>query len=283
MSQFNATGLRAFVAGEALEAFRRVKFTTSETVVYADANDTWIGTTEAAVASGAPVTVKMRSAPGTRKMVCASSATIGSRVYGADDGKVDDVATGGMAIGTLLDAPSAAGIVGEVALDNESDKGGLVYAIVADSSNHTDTTTETTFSNGSKTLQGADFKVGDVIAVRALVNVPSTNSTDTLNIKLYIGTEEICATGALNVTNDDVAYIDAQIVVRALGASGAVAAAGVTSIGVIGTATAKPFRKAQATEDLSSTVAVAVKATWSVAHADNDCDLEHFTVQLIRQ
>jgi len=49
MSQFNI-GSKAFVAGEALEAYRRVKLSTGSgtQVEYADAGDAFIGITAAA-------------------------------------------------------------------------------------------------------------------------------------------------------------------------------------------------------------------------------------------
>lgn len=283
MSQMNPTGLRAFRAAEDLEAFRRVKLNSDGDVVYADANDPWIGTTETDVDDGEPVTVRLKNVPGTRKMIFASAAAALAAVYGADDGKVDDGTSGGLSIGIVLDAPGAAGIAGEVLLDEEEESGGLVHAIVADSTQVENTTDETTFSNGSRTIAGADLRVGDVIRVRAQVFVEDNNANDTLTVKLYLGTEEIVTTGAVDVADNDIGYIDAEIVVRAVGASGAISGTGVVALGAPGTVTAKPFRKAQATEDLSANVALTVKATWSAAHADNECELEHFTVEILRQ
>jgi hypothetical protein len=278
------SGLKAFQAAEDIGAYVRVKLDSSGYIAIAGDDDGWIGTTEAEGDSGHFITVRLRNVPGTRKMVAGGAITALNRVYGAASGRVDDLATGGFGVGLALTAAAAAGEIVEVLTDSAAGEAeGLLAAIVADSDNHTNTTTETAFSNGTKTIGGGDLKVGDVFRVRALVNVPSTNATDTLTIKLYFGTEEIASTGALDVANDAIAYIDAEIVVRAVGASGAVAAAGLTMIGAAGTQNPKPFRKAQATEDLSGDVAIAVKATWSVAHADNDCDLEHFTVQLLRQ
>lgn len=280
MSQFNPTGLRAFVAGEALEAFRRVKFTTSETVVYADANDFWIGTTEAAVASGAPVAVKMRNVAGTRKMVCASSASLGARVYGADDGKVDDVATGGPAIGTLLDAPSAAGIVGEVLLDSESDKGGLLAAAVASSTAVT-AATATTFSNASKTINGADLKAGDILRIKAAGICTTFTGSETSTIELLVGTEIVATTGAVDGTSGDVWRLEADVIVRTTGASGTLLSHGTYALGAPGTIQAYPFCNAQVTEDISSTFAVLARVTNSSTGESILCHA--FTVELIRQ
>lgn len=153
----------------------------------------------------------------------------------------------------------------------------LLYANTADSASVTNTTTETAFDK-SVTLVGAELLAGDVIHVVARAFCVSTNSTDTLTLKLYAGTEEIATTGAVDVANSDIGFIESWIVVRTAGASGAVSATNLVALGVPGTVTAKPSRKDQASEDLSGNVAITVKATWSVASASNDVILEDLIV-----
>ena len=83
--------MASYIAGEALSAWRRVKFNgTAKTVIYADAEHDAIGVTQEAAASGANVNVKLRTAPGTHKVTAAGAVSIEDAVYGADDGKVDD-------------------------------------------------------------------------------------------------------------------------------------------------------------------------------------------------
>ena len=96
-----------FTAGEALEAFRRVKLSAG-TVVYADAGEYSVGITEEKVASGALVTVRLTNAAGTRTVTAAGTFSLGAELYGAADGKVDDAAVG-QVIGTALAAATAAG------------------------------------------------------------------------------------------------------------------------------------------------------------------------------
>lgn len=103
-------GPKTFVAGEALEARRRVKIknattTTPPEVVYADAGEDFIGVTEYAVASGSDVAVKLANAPGTFEIECTVSSAIarGTVLYGANDGKVSD-ASSGTAQGIALEA-----------------------------------------------------------------------------------------------------------------------------------------------------------------------------------
>jgi hypothetical protein len=112
MSQENENGIKAFVAGEALAINRRVKLS-GTTVVYSDAGEVWIGTTKEAVASGANVSVKLLTFPGTRKVVAAGTFSAGAELYGAVDGKIDDIEIGQVA-GTALEAATAAGAVIEM-------------------------------------------------------------------------------------------------------------------------------------------------------------------------
>lgn len=107
-------GVKTFIAGEDLEARRRVKIesgTTSDPpeVVYADAGEDFIGVTEYAVKDGQPVAVKLKSAPGTFEIECVVDTAIarGTVLYGAADGKVSDASSG-----------SAQGVAVEVGADN---------------------------------------------------------------------------------------------------------------------------------------------------------------------
>ncbi len=68
------------------------------------------------------------------------------------------------------------------------------------------TITETSFDK-SVTLPANTLQLGDVLRIRAQGICPSTNSTDTLNIKLKIGSLIVLATGALDVNNNDIVDI----------------------------------------------------------------------------
>lgn len=281
MSAQNREGLKAFTAGEALAVYRRVKISSGTTIVYADADDEGIGLTQAAADNGDMATVLLDNAAGSRKVTCSAAVDAGDILYGTDDGKVEDTTTAdGPGLYLALEAGSGDGAVIEavpLALGTR-----VLYANLADSAEVENTTTETAFDK-SKTIDGASLKVGDVLEIIASANVVDNNSTDTLNLKLYVGTEEVVATGAVDVADGDVGFIHAFVVVRAVGASGAISATGVHALGVPGTVTAKPFMKAQATEDISGDVAITVKATWSVAHADNEVELENLIIIKHRQ
>ena len=160
-------------------------------------------------------------------------------------------------------------------------------SIVAASADHENTTTEAVF-NKSVTIPAKSLAVGDVIRIRSLVYVSDNNSTDTLTLVLRMGTagtaadQAIITTAAVDVADADVGYFDVDIVIRTIGASGTMVACGVQGLGVPGTVTAKPFLLGSTAIDTTSAQIVTVSADWSVAHADNECNLEVLNVQVIK-
>lgn len=198
----------------------------------------------------------------------------------ADTGKIRGVAApkaGEKVLGRYISGTAAdnADMVIEVDVA-DAPRQATALANVADSAAVTNTTTETAFDK-TAIIHGSALAAGDVLHVRARVHVSSTNSTDTLTLKLYLGTEEICSTGAVDVANDDIGLIDAMIVVRTTGATAKVSASGFTLLDAAATLSTK-FRKDEATEDLSAATTIAVKAEWSVASASNSCLLEDLIV-----
>lgn len=214
---------------------------------------------------------------GSVNVVAAGPVTQYADVYGAADGKVSTTRNSHY-IGVAVTAAAKDGDVIEVM--RLPQRGRLDYVNTSDSAEVENVNTETAF-NVSKTLDGAALKTGDVLHIVAAGTVVDNNSADTLTIKLYVGAQEIVATGAVDVADNDVWYIDAWVVVRDVGASGKLAACGVQALGVPGTVTAKPFSMAEAAEDLSDEVTVQVTATWSAKHADNEVKLDHLIVERI--
>jgi len=95
MSQFNI-GSKAFVAGENLEAYRRVKLSagSGSQVEYADAGEDFIGVTSAKASQNEHVTVDLKTRGRTFKMVALDAISAGGDFYGADDGKISSVVNG---------------------------------------------------------------------------------------------------------------------------------------------------------------------------------------------
>lgn len=94
-------GPATFLAGEALEAKRRVKIESGTTndppeVVYADAGEDFIGVTERSAADGEYVAVKLQNQPGIFEIECLVDSAIarGTTLYGAADGRVSDASSG---------------------------------------------------------------------------------------------------------------------------------------------------------------------------------------------
>lgn len=108
MSQQNESGLKAFTAGEDIEAYRRVKLDTGSgtQVVYADATEDAIGITQEKVSSGDMVTVALVQTGRTYKVTAEEALAVGSSLYAADDGKVK-VTVSGSCIGKALELATA--------------------------------------------------------------------------------------------------------------------------------------------------------------------------------
>lgn len=116
MSQYNI-GSKAFVAGEALEPYRRVKLSTGSgtQVEYADAGEAFIGFTAAAAALNEMVSVDLKTTGRTFKVVAEGVIAVGANFYGAADGKVRGAVSGAVQ-GRVLEASAADGEIVEAIL-----------------------------------------------------------------------------------------------------------------------------------------------------------------------
>jgi glycine cleavage system H lipoate-binding protein len=116
MSQENI-GIKAFVAGEALEAYRRVKLMAGSgtQVDYADAGVAFIGITAAAAALGEMVSVVLKTTGRTFKLCAAGAIAVGGDFYGALDGKISATVSGSIQ-GKVLEAPASDGEIVETIL-----------------------------------------------------------------------------------------------------------------------------------------------------------------------
>lgn len=119
MSQQNESGFKTFTTSAAVGKFRRVVIAStglvSEAVVGATSTD-YDGVAQDNAASGDPVVVKLRSAPGTFKIEAAGAVAAAAVIYAASTGRIDDAASGN-AIGKALEAAGAAGDYIECSLD----------------------------------------------------------------------------------------------------------------------------------------------------------------------
>lgn len=152
-----------------------------------------------------------------------------------------------------------------------------LYTSVAASAAVENTVTETAFDK-TYTFPANTLKVGDIIRIRGQAIATSTNSTDTLTVRVKIGSTTIVATAALDVANNDVVVFDVSLVIRTIGASGTLVGYGTVTIGPPASATMKPFALASTTVDTTATQLISVTAQWSVAHASNSVRLDNLNI-----
>lgn len=162
-----------------------------------------------------------------------------------------------------------------------SGTGRQLYQNVAASAAVSNTVTETAFDK-SYTLPANTLQVGDVLHIRARAKVTAQNSTDTLLLRLKMGNTTLVATAATDAAVSDVGFIDGYFTIRTIGGAGTMVGSGTQGYGVLGTATAKPFELGSTAVNTTTTIAITVSATWSVASAGNSVYLEDLNVSLER-
>lgn len=160
----------------------------------------------------------------------------------------------------------------------------VAYSNEAASSAISNTTTETAFDT-SYTFPKNSLDAGQVIKIKWQGIATSTNSTDTLAIKVYIGgiTGTLLFThAATDVANNNVFMGEYELIVRTVGASGTVVGFGTGKSvpAAEGTATYKDDILASTTINTTAVQQVAVSATWSVASASNSVRLDFLTVEV---
>lgn len=151
--------------------------------------------------------------------------------------------------------------------------GGILGATSADSSALTNTVTETTLATVAipSAISGA-LAVGDVINIKGYVNVTAANSTNTLQLKLKMGGVVVMDFSAIDVAADDFVNFDITLVVKTIGASGAVV--GLFHLnGLLGAVLDGPSSGdiGSATIDFTAATNITLTGTWSVADAGNSC------------
>lgn len=152
-----------------------------------------------------------------------------------------------------------------------------VSSNVAASAAITNTTVETAFDK-SYTIAANRLTAGDVIRIIAAGKCPSTNSTDTLTVKVKIGSTVLVATAAVDVANNDRFRCEIVLNVRTIGLTGTIVGSATWVLGVPGTATVRSDGLDSTTIDTTAAQAITVTATWSVANAGNQVVLDQLNV-----
>lgn len=144
----------------------------------------------------------------------------------------------------------------------------------------TNSTTETVLA--SKAFPANFWQPGKVVKARALVTVPSTNSTDTLTVVARFGAAALTGTaigttGALDVANDDLCVVDVELVCRSVGIEGVIVATVLLSKDAAGTA-AGASGSVVSSVDTTAATYLGITGAWSVANAGNQCAVQALTV-----
>ncbi len=123
MAMQEDTGFKTFTTAAALAAYRAVEIGSDGTVGYPNANsDRILGITQNAAASGALVTVKLITAPGTFKITADSAVT-------ATAGGAPVYCDGTSAAGKFQSADPGGGVITFIALAAAAGDGSVVEAM----------------------------------------------------------------------------------------------------------------------------------------------------------
>jgi hypothetical protein len=241
----------------------------------ADANDRELGVTDqnylgSGLGQGGYASITSRHTPGTQFFTASGAISQYADVYADVLGQVSANPTG-YYIGIALTATSNAGDYLEVL--RVDDRGGMLYTSIGVSNVITNTVAETAF-NKTAVFAPNTLKVGDFIHILAHVLCPATNSTDTLLLKLKIGATVLVATAAVDVANADIGLIDFVLCIRTVGAGGTFIGVGTQALGTPGTVTSKPVNLASTAIDTTASQTISVTATWSVANAGDQAELD---------
>jgi hypothetical protein len=163
--------------------------------------------------------------------------------------------------------------------------GQVAGAQVAAGTSVENSTTETAASRGI--IPANTLVAGSTIRLSAAGIVEDNNSTDTLTIRVRLGTsatpasnEQLLASAAVDAADSDIYIVSGLVQVRTAGATGtAVALFSYQDPDAAGTA---PKMQYKASFTLNTTVAnnLDLTATWSVAHGDNEMNSEMFVVDI---
>lgn len=163
----------------------------------------------------------------------------------------------------------------------------------AASGNVTNTTAETQFDSITATMAipANTIVAGTIMKVRFQCIAPSTNATDTLQIRLRLreaaealsSATLILDSTAVDAVNDDVVMGEAWLEFRTVGPAGTFVAAGLVTVpDPAGTAVVRQQIVASTAVDTTVALTLSVTATWSVANAGNQVRLDVYQVEILR-
>lgn len=160
--------------------------------------------------------------------------------------------------------------------------GGRAYSSTAASDPVTNSTVETLF-NTTYSMPASTLKAGSRVRIRYQGIATSTNGTDTLTIRCYLGGlagTALVTTIAVDVANNDTFYGDVEVICRTAGTAGTfVANAFYQDPDVAGTAPKWSYVASTAI-DTTAVQVIGVSADWGAAHGDNSARLDMLSVDI---
>ena len=149
----------------------------------------------------------------------------------------------------------------------------LLSVLTAAGTPVTDTTAET--SMGGYTFPANFWQAGKVVKFSGLIRTTSSNSTDTLVVKVKVGSTAIITTVAIDQVNADICSFAGVLACRDNpGASSTIVGNGFYGPADASGTAALEFGAVVGSLNTAAALAFDVTATWSVANASNSCQLE---------
>jgi len=274
VSQTVDSPYKSRLAGEALNKFRLTRPNSAGAAVYCDAGEKPEGPVGAYTADTDPCTITLlANKEGTVRCIAVGTFSILAPVFTQDDGKIDDVNTG-YRVGYALEACTVAGQEIEVL----PDPGYVSISNAAAATGVGATSTSEEDIDVTAFVPVNELRAGKHIRVKAWGIVTDQDSTPQCDVKLYANTELIATATVAAAADNDQCIIEADIIIRTLGATGTLIALAKTSFDAAGTGVISAL-KAQATEDISAGITFKCTATFNASHADNDFRLDGLTVE----
>jgi len=122
MSQYVDAQTKAFTAAGTIKQYARVVLGSGGTITEAGLAQKEIGTAMEPAVTGKVISVRLRTAKGTHKMIAVEALAAGATVYTEAAGKVQDTAeTTAFQVGTALEAATADGDIIEVMYNAHGD------------------------------------------------------------------------------------------------------------------------------------------------------------------
>jgi hypothetical protein len=203
-------------------------------------------------------------------------------VYATDDATFSLTQAGASTyIGQVIGYESSTHAIVECATADVEPR--IVFRMAAAGTAVTNTTTRT--ASASVTIKPGTLKVGSRVRVVAQVDVTASNTADTLVVDIggaVGGTPAALVSGAAeNAVDNEVEVLEAEFVVRSLGASGTIMGTGRASIlAAIGVAAPVEKPIVLTTVNFTADIVLGCYMTWAAAATQNSAICNTFVVEI---